>query len=286
MATSVACNPRFVEKAVGTRDITMHNTVLDVVKMNPLLEAQIVNAVGAICGMVEMTRGTEFHFERPVIAVSSFGFAEMTAQAAVGLLEDAGFVPVVCHAQGKGDRAMEEMIRDGLFQGVLDLCTGGVIEHLFGGNRDPGPDRLMAAVRSGAPMVLTPCGLDCLSYSGHPDKLAATKDRAWYIQDSFRTQVRTTADELRQAADVFAERLNQATGPFRFLIPLRGWSSIDREGLPLHDPVADAAFVERLEEKLDDTEAIMKVDLPLYTPEFAQVAVDEFVNLFELAGTR
>jgi uncharacterized protein (UPF0261 family) len=264
----------------------MHNTVLDIVKMNPLLEAQIVNAVGAICGMVEMTRGTAFHFERPVIAVSSFGFAEMTAQAAVGLLEDAGFVPVVCHAQGKGDRAMEEMIRDGLFQGVLDLCTGGVIEHLFGGNRDPGPDRLMAAVRSGAPMVLTPCGLDCLSYSGHPDKLEATKDRAWYIQDSFRTQVRTTADELRQAADVFAERLNQATGPFRFLIPLRGWSSIDREGLPLHDPVADAAFVERLEEKLDDTEAIMKVDLPLYTPEFAQVAVDEFVNLFELAGTR
>ena len=40
---------------------------------------------------------------------------------------------------------MEEMIRDGAFQAALDLCTGGVIEHLFQGNRDPGPDRLMAA---------------------------------------------------------------------------------------------------------------------------------------------
>lgn len=285
MATPMAGNPRFAEKAVGTRDVTMHNTVLDVVKMNPLLEAQIVNAVGAICGMVEMTRGTDFRFDSPVIAVSAFGFGEMAAQGAVRLLEAAGYVPVVCHAQGKGDRAMEEMIRDALFQGVLDLCTGGVMENLFGGNRDPGPDRLMAAVHTGIPMVLAPCGLDCLSYAGKPDKLEATKDRARFVQDSFRVQIRTTADELRQAADVFAERLNQATGPFRFLIPLRGWSSVDREGLPLYDPEADAAFVERLKGKLDDKEAIREVDLPLYTQEFAQEAVDEFTRLFEHAAS-
>ena len=33
------------------------------------------------------------------------------ARGALGMLEDAGFTPIVCHAQGKGDRAMEEMIR-------------------------------------------------------------------------------------------------------------------------------------------------------------------------------
>jgi hypothetical protein len=79
-------------------------------------------------------------------------------------LEQAGFTPVVCHAQGKGDKAMEEMIDDGVFAGVLDLCIGGVMEHLFGGNRDPGPNRLLAAVRRGIPMVVAPCGLDILSY--------------------------------------------------------------------------------------------------------------------------
>ena len=151
MASPMAAHPAYIDKYVGTADLTMHHTVLDIVKMNPLLRAQIVNAVGAICGMVEMTQGTRFAFDRPCVAVSSFGFAEMAVQAALGMLEEAGFTPIVCHAQGKGDRAMEEMIRAGAFHAVLDLCTGGVMENLFGGNRDPGPERLNAAAEAGRP---------------------------------------------------------------------------------------------------------------------------------------
>lgn len=284
MASPMAAHPAYIDKYVGTRDITMHHTVLDIVKMNPLLKAQITNAVGAICGMVEMTQGTDFHFDRPVVAVSSFGFGEMAVQTALGLLEDAGFIPIVCHAQGKGDKAMEEMIRDGAFHGVVDICIGGVMENLYGGNRDPGPDRLMAAVRRGIPMVLAPCGLDILSYGGRPDKLEATRDRTQYVQDSLRVQVRTTAEELRHAADVIAERLNQATGPFTFMIPLKGWSSLDKEGRPIYDPVADAVFVARLKEKLNNKAAVKEVDLHLYTPEFAAAVVDEFARLFRDAA--
>ncbi len=284
MASPMAAHPAYIDKYVGTRDITMHHTVLDIVKMNPLLKAQIINAVGAICGMVEMTQGTHIVFDKPCVAISSFGFGEMAVQSALAMLEDAGFTPIVCHAQGKGDRAMEEMIRDGAFHGVLDICTGGIMEHLFKGNRDPGPDRLMAAVETGIPMVLAPCGLDILSYGGRADMLELTRDRVQYVQDALRVQVRTTAEELRQAADVIAERLNRARGPWTFLIPLLGWSSLDKEGRPIYDPVADAAFVARLKEKLDDPARVRELPLHLYTPEFARAAVDEFVRLHK-AGT-
>ena len=280
MASPMAAHPAYIDKYVGTHDITMHHTVLDIVKMNPLLEAQIVNAVGAVCGMVEMTRGTRFAFDRPCVAVSSFGFGEMAVQSALPMLEEAGFTPIVCHAQGKGDRAMEDMIRAGAFQAVLDLCIGGVIENLYQGNRDPGPERLLAAVRTGIPMVLAPCGLDILSYGGRADMLERTKGRVQYVQDAVRVQVRTTAEELRRAAEVIAERLNRARGPWTFLVPLRGWSSLDKEGRPIHDPAADAAFVARLREKLDDPSRLREVDLHLYTPEFARVAVEELVRLF------
>ena len=281
MASPMAAHPNYIDRFVGVRDITMHNTVLDIVKMNPLLKAQITNAVGAICGMVEVSRGTDFTFDRPLVAVSSFGFAEMAAQAAVGMLEEAGFIPVVCHSQGRGDRAMEEMIAEGRFDGVLDLCIGGITENLFQGNRDPGPTRLMAAARRGIPAVLAPCGLDILSYGGRPDMEAAMRDRPRYVQDSVRVQVRTTADELCQAADVVAERLNRSEGPFTFLVPLQGWSSLDRPGLPIYDPAADAAFVGRLRQRLVRKDAVKEVDLHLYTPEFARAAVDEFVSLFQ-----
>jgi len=281
MASPMAAHPVYVGKYVGTCDITMHHTVLDVVKMNPLLKAQIINAVGAICGMVEMTQGTDITFDKPCVAISSFGFGEMAVQAALSMLEQAGFTPIVCHAQGKGDKAMEDMIRSGAFHGVLDICTGGVMENLFQGNRDPGPDRLKAAVESGIPMVLAPCGLDILSYGGRPDMLERTKDRPQYVQDSLRVQVRTSAAELRKAAEVIAERLNRAKGAWTFLIPLKGWSSQDMEGRIIYDPAADAAFVARLKEKLDAPGRVKEVDLHLYTPEFARVAVDEFVRLYQ-----
>jgi len=283
MASPMAAHPRYIDKYVGTRDITMHHTVLDIVKMNPLLKAQIINAVGAVCGMVEMSGGIDFEFDKPVIAITGFGFGEMAVQTAVGMLEAAGFIPVVCHAQGKGDKAMEEMIADGAFDGILDICTGGVMEHLFDGNRDPGPDRLMAAVRRGIPAVLAPCGLDMLSYGGREDKLAETAERSQYVQDSLRVQVRTTADELRQAADVVAECLNEARGPVTFLIPTQGWSSLDREGRQNYDPEADRAFTDRLKDRIDDKASVKEVDLHLYTPEFARVAVDEFIRLHQLA---
>ena len=286
MASPMAAHPAYIDKYVGTRDITMHHTVLDIVKMNPLLKAQIINAVGAICGMVEMTQGTNIVFDKPCVAISSFGFGEMAVQAAIGMLEEAGFTPIVCHAQGKGDRAMEEMIRDGAFHGVVDICIGGIMEHLFKGNRDPGPERLMAAVESGIPMVLAPCGLDILSYGGRPDMIEKTRDRPQYVQDALRVQVRTTADELRQAAEVIAARLNAARGPWTFIVPLKGWSSLDREGRPIYDPVADAAFVARLKEKLASPDRVKEVDLHLYTPEFARVAVDEFVRLYAGAKQR
>jgi uncharacterized protein (UPF0261 family) len=285
MASPMAAHPAYIDKYVGTRDITMHHTVLDIVKMNPLLKAQIINAVGAICGMVEMTQGTEIRFDKPCVAISSFGFGEMAVQSAIGMLEEAGFTPIVCHAQGKGDRAMEEMIRDGAFQGVVDICTGGVIEHLFKGNRDPGPDRLKAAAARGIPTVLAPCGLDILSYGGRADMLERTKDRVQYVQDALRVQVRTTAAELRQAADVIAERLNEARGEWTFMVPLQGWSSLDRAGRPIHDPQADSEFVARLKASLDRPERVKEVDLHLYTPEFARAAVDEFGRLFRASAT-
>jgi uncharacterized protein (UPF0261 family) len=173
------------------------------------------------------------------------------------------------------------MIRSGVFHGVLDICIGGIIENLFKGNRDPGPERLLAGVDKGIPMVLAPCGLDILSYGGRADMLEKTKDRVQYVQDALRVQVRTTAEELRQAADVIAERLNRAKGPWTFLIPLQGWSSLDKPGRPIYDPAADAAFVGRLKEELAHPELVREVDLHLYSEEFARVAVDEFVHLYQ-----
>ncbi len=279
MASPMAAHPKYIDQYVGTRDITMHHTVLDIVKMNPLLKLQIINAAGAICGMVEMTQRQKPEFGKPVIAITSFGPGEMCVQTAIGYLEDEGFIPIPCHAQGKGDRAMEDMISDGFFDGVVDVCTGGIVENLFDGNRNPGPNRFDAACERGIPLIIAPCGLDFLSYGGNEKKLNETKDRKQYVMDKLRIQVRTTAEELVQAARVIASKLNRANGPVMVLIPGEGWSSLDMKGRLLYDPEADSAFVEELHKRLNKPDIIEVVDLHLYTPQFARKLVDEFLKL-------
>ena len=61
------------------------------------------------------------------------------------LLEQKGYQIIGFSAAGIGDRAMENMIAEGFFQGVIDLAPGGVGEHLFGFMRDAGPNRLETA---------------------------------------------------------------------------------------------------------------------------------------------
>jgi uncharacterized protein (UPF0261 family) len=246
MASSMAAHPKYVGKYVGTKDITMLNTVVDVVEINPILKTQLINAVGAICGMVALSPGWKAEFEQPVVAITSFGFAE----------------------------------RDGWFNGVIDLVSRGIVEQMLDGNCAAGDDRLLAAGESGVPQVVAPSGLDMLSIGGRPELLERYQGRPQAIIDKLRIEVRTSAEELQQAARIIADRLNGSKAPCAVLIPLKGWSSLDREGGPLYDPEADRTFAETLKKHLNSKIPVVEVDLHLNTPEFGKEAVELFHEIY------
>ncbi len=288
MASSVGSHPSYVGRYVGTKDIMMLNTVVDVMGMNPLLWRQLANAVGAVCGAVRLREedaaeqrptigeaGTENH-PAPVVGITSFGFAERSVEAIIGSLRERGFEPVPFHAQGKGDRAMDEIVRDGLLAGVVDVVTRGVGEELLGGNCAAGPDRILAASQSGLPQVLAPSGLDMLSVGGQLEWEQRFAGRAFAVIDELRVEVRTSADECREMARVVAARLNEAAAPFLFLLPEDGWSSLDRDGAALWDPKADSAFAAELTARLRDPSRIRYVPTNLYTKEFGLACADAF----------
>ena len=280
MASSMAAHPKYVGQYVGTKDITMLNTVVDVVEINPILKTQLINAVGAICGMVQLSPGWKVDFDQPVVAITSFGFAERAVEPSIHYLRDKGYIPVPCHAQGRGDRAMDELIRDGRFSGVIDFVSRGIVEQMLDGNCAAGDDRLLAASEAGIPQVVAPSGLDMLSVGGRPDLLDRYKTRAQAVIDKLRIEVRTSAAELEQAARIVAERLNCARGPCAVLIPLKGWSSLDREGAALYDPEANRAFVKTLKNDLKPEVPVVEVDLHLNTPEFGKEAVELFHRIY------
>jgi len=227
-----------------------------------------------------LSPGWKAEFEQPVVAITSFGFAERAVEPSIHYLRDKGYIPVPCHAQGRGDRAMDELIRDGWFSGVIDFVSRGIVEQMLNGNCAAGDDRLLAASEFGIPQIVAPSGLDMLSVGGSPELLERYKDRPQAVIDKLRIEVRTSAEELEQAALIVAERLNCAKAPCAVLIPLKGWSSLDREEGPLYDPDADRTFAETLKKHLNSDVPVVEVDLHLNTPEFGKEAVELFHQLF------
>ena len=293
MLSSTAAMPAYAGGYFGTKDIAIIHSVVDIAGLNPLVKDVLKRAAGAISGMVEMGEGPSSFSNRTdkkeLIALTEFQFSEECCSHTRHLLEEKGFEVIPFHAQGISDRAMEELIGEGFFQGVLDIVVAGVGEELLGGNRAAGPKRLEAAGEAGIPQIVTPCGFDMISCGplergDRGDPLWISKDiknRKRFLQDAFRVQARTTSQEVREIAREVAKKLNRSKGSVTILIPLKGWSSLDREGMPLYDPVGDRAFLDELKIHIDPKIPIIELDLHLNTREFAQEAVNQFLNLYE-----
>jgi len=225
----------------------------------------------------------------PLIAITTFKFAEECGQHAMNLLEQKGYTVIPFHAQGIGDSAMDELVEQGLFQGVIDLVPAGVMEELLGGNRAAGPHRLEAAGRLGIPQVVTPCGFDMLSCG--PLSRREAGDPLWtslrlaerkiFIPDEFRVQARTSGDEVCRVAEVIARKLNGSRGPVKFFIPARGWSSLSTKGADLYEPVTDALFAPALKRHLRPGIEVSELPLELNSQEFAEVLVSALEGMLK-----
>lgn len=293
VVSSAAAMPQYAARYFGSRDLIIMHSVVDLAGLNSLVRDVLARAAGAICGMAALAEGEELRQAgQKRLAMSEFGFSETCCREIRALLAGSGYELLCFHAQGIGDQSMEELIEEGFFAGVLDIVPASVSERLLGGNRAGPAGRLEAAGRQGVPQVVTPCGFDMLSCgplerreNGDPLWMERRLDRrALFVPDRWRVQARTTADELRAVARLVAEKLNRGRGPVRFLVPLRGWSSLSEEGGPLYDPEADRAFLEELSPLLRPEIEVQELDLALNTPEFARAAVTALLEMLEEAA--
>ena len=129
---------------IGTHDICMMYSVVDIAGLNAVSRRILNNAAAAICGMVTPGRST-LSDERPTIAATMFGVTTPCVTSARRRLEEKGYEVMVFHATGSGGQAMEQLIQDGAFQGVLDITTTELADELVGGVLSAGPHRLEAA---------------------------------------------------------------------------------------------------------------------------------------------
>jgi uncharacterized protein (UPF0261 family) len=108
--------------------------------------------------------------------------------------------------------------------------------------------------------------------------------RKHYRHTPEHTLVRLKPEEMALVGATIAGRLNESSGSVTVIIPARGFSYPDREGFPLWDPEADAAFIGAVKEHAGPGMRIMEVDAHVNDPPYADAAVEELLQLMAQAG--
>jgi uncharacterized protein (UPF0261 family) len=259
---------------VGSRDITMMPSVVDVAGLNSISRRIYTNAAAAMVGMVGQTTEVVTTEAKPLITASMFGNTTPCVNHAREILESKNYEVLVFHATGTGGRTLEELIADGYITANLDLTTTELADEVCGGVLSAGPDRLMAAARAAVPTVLAPGCVDMANFGGRTTMPQAYQSRLLYEWNPNVTLMRTNVDENRAIGEMIARAANASTGPVAILIPLRGVSQLDSPGGTFWDPEANGACFKAIKENLKPGIPYIEMDNNINDPEFAEKAVD------------
>lgn len=264
---------------VDCADLTMMYSVVDVAGINSVSRRVLANAAHAIAGMVQHSLPSVT--EKPTLGMTMFGVTTPCVDAVRKSLEGRGYDCLVFHATGSGDRAMENLVRSGLIQGVIDVTTTAVADEVVGGVLACGPNRFDAILDARVPYVLSVGALDMVNFGAKETVPPQFAGRKLHVHNAQVTLMRTTPDENRQFAHWIADKLNRSTAPLTLLIPELGISSIDAVGQPFHDPAADAALFDELERVVQQTSQrkIKRLPFHINDPVFAAALVEEFLSL-------
>ncbi|MFE7428714.1 Tm-1-like ATP-binding domain-containing protein [Streptomyces sp. NPDC057545] len=272
-----------VSPYVGSSDVTMMYSVVDVAGINSVSSLILGNAVAAAAGMAthhERSVNRSHPQGRPLIGASMFGVTTPAVDAARRRLDELGYEVLVFHATGAGGRALEKLAAGGFLAGVLDLTTTELADELVGGVLSAGPARLTAAGRAGLPQVVAPGALDMVNFRSRETVPERFAERRLLVHNPTVTLMRTTAGEMTELGTLMGRKLAAAQGPAAVLWPLGGVSAVDAPGGPFRDPEADTAGLSALRTALEGSAVeLREVDAHLNDPAFAVAAADRLHQL-------
>jgi uncharacterized protein (UPF0261 family) len=267
----------------GTKDITFMPSVIDVAGFNRISRRIYTNAAAAIAGMVAAGEVSASTGAR-LVAVTMFGNTTPAVDRARARLEQAGLEVLVFHATGIGGRTMEDMVRDGLVDGVLDMTTTELADEVCGGVMSAGPDRGRAAPTRGTPVLFAPGCVDMANFGARDTVPARYGGRRLYEWNPNVTLLRTNPPENRQIGEMLARAANAATGPVAVLLPMRGVSMLDSPGGEFWDPAADAACYEAIRAHLSAAVPLVEIDSNINDGEFADRAAETLLDMMAHVG--
>lgn len=273
-----------VSRYVGPADIMMMYSVTDVQGLNQISRRVLTNGANAIAGMVQAKPARKSKKgeaeDKPGLGLSMFGVTTTAIQQISAHLDNV-YDCLVFHATGTGGRSMEKLVDSGMLEAAIDLTTTEVCDMMMGGVFPADEDRFGAFIRTRIPYVGSVGALDMVNFGARDTVPERYKTRTFVEHNPQVTLMRTTAEENARMGEWIAGRLNEMTGPVRFVIPEGGVSALDAPGQPFHDPEADRALFDAISQRFEETASRRLVRVPhhINDPAFAEVIVTQLEEL-------
>lgn len=271
----------FETQFVGAKDITIMQTPADILGLNSVMRQTLASAAGAIAGMAEANVKEK---AKPLIGMTALGVTTQAVMNMKPFLEKRGYEAIVFHSKTK---ILDELIEDDRICGIIDLTTFEIMIPIsFHLPEEMAEERLRVAGEKGLPQIIIPGGLDMFIFPGTKESVPPEyAERLLHVHGPDTVLVRTTAEEEATAARVLGKRANRAKGPIAIVIPLQGFSAVDKQGQHFYDPEADAAFIRVIEDTVKNEVDIIEVDAHINDTKFARKVVDTFDKLLEKGGS-
>ncbi|CAN6221366.1 unnamed protein product [Urochloa humidicola] len=270
---------------VGTSDLVLFPSVVDICGINSVSRVILFNAAAAFAGMVHgillASNESDETATKPTIGITMFGVTTPCVNAVKDRLNKEGYETLVFHATGVGGKAMEELVRCGFIQGVLDVTTTEVADHIVGGIMACDESRFDAIMDNKIPLVLSVGALDMVNFGARDTIPPAFADRKIHVHNEQVSLMRTTVEENKKFARFIADKINKSSSTVTVCLPQKGISALDAPGMPFYDPEATSTLLGELNTLIQRTDIREVKLLPCHIndPEFANALVDAFLTM-------
>ncbi len=266
---------------VGTSDVALMHSVVDIAGINGISERILTNAAAAVAGMARAAVAfTPARPVRPIVCATMYGTTTPCVDVARAVLEERGYEVIVFHANGTGGRIMESLIAAGHVAASLDVTTAELVDEVAGGILSAGPERLESAGRAGIPQVVSLGGLDQVCFGPPATVPERYRGRRLLAHNPSITLMRPSPAEAAEVGRLIAAKLNAARGPVTLFIPLGGVSSYDAPDGPFWDPAADAALFDALRAGLRPEVEVVELPANINDPGVARAMADRLDALY------
>ncbi|KAK4486018.1 hypothetical protein RD792_008680 [Penstemon davidsonii] len=275
------------EPYVGTSDLVLFPSVVDICGINSVSCVILSNAAAAFSGMVigklKFSKESVASSDKVTVGITMFGVTTPCVNAVKDRLAQEGYGTLIFHATGVGGRAMEDLVRGGFIKGVLDITTTEVADYVVGGVMACDSSRFDAILEKKIPLVLSVGALDMVNFGPRVSIPSMFQERKIYQHNEQVTLIRTTVDENRKFAAFIADKMKKSSSKVCVCLPKIGISALDAPGKPFYDPDATGALIKELQRLIDTNENCQVKVFPHHINdlEFANALVDSFLEIYK-----